>query len=30
VQMVGFWWTWIAVAAVATALVTSFVTSPAA
>jgi heme/copper-type cytochrome/quinol oxidase subunit 3 len=30
VQMVGLWWTWIAVAAVATALVTSFVTSPKA
>jgi heme/copper-type cytochrome/quinol oxidase subunit 3 len=30
VQMVGLWWTWVGVAAVATALVTSFVTSPAA
>lgn len=28
VQMVGFWWTWVSVAAVATALVTSFVYSP--
>jgi len=30
VQMVGYWWTWIAIAACATALVTSFVSSPAA
>lgn len=28
VQMVGFWWTWIAVAAAATALTTSFIGSP--
>jgi heme/copper-type cytochrome/quinol oxidase subunit 3 len=28
VQMVGLWWTWVAIAAVATALTTSFIASP--